>query len=400
MNSMFFDYKVRLLCFLSQTRTMLWVFIPILLSTTLSCATRPILVGVVLELSGEASNYGMSIRNAIELAIENVNNQGGIQGKPVKVLYRDAASSPDIAVQVTRELVEKEKVKYIIGAATSTVTLAIGRYCQDHHVILITPAASSPQITYIGDFVFRNFPSDRLESQMMAITLREKFNIDEVITFHIDNDYGRDLFSLFSNEFRKMNGSIKADFTYAPGTRDFTPWIEKIPNLNETPIYAIGYSQDLMALIRQLRSKDQPPWIFTVSAIAVPEVLEQGGKSLEHIIFLQPVYEPESSSDPIVKRFVTLFRKRFGTTPDIYAAHGYDAMIILAHTMRLFGTRVEDIQLGLTQLHGFKGVAGLTTFNEDGDVLRFPRLYTIENGHFVQLDNGRLKALFEMKKFH
>ena len=360
------------------------------------CSHQPVRIGVLLELSGEASAYGLAIQKAVELAVERVNAEGGVGGHPVQVLYRDAASDRETALREARALVEQEHVPVIIGAATSTITLAVGRYCQNHRVILLSPAASNPQIAYIGDFVFRNFPSDRLEGRIMAMTMREKFHVDHVKVLYTANEYGQGLHGVFINEFRRLGGNVDEEFEYPPGTRDFSPILDRMAPLANADLYLIGYASDLVALISQIRERAEPRWLFTVSAVATPEALKVNGPAMEHVIFLQPYYDPDSD-DPLIRRFVTEFRDRYGEIPDIYAAHGYDALMIIAQTMRLFGTRVEEIQLGLSRLHGFRGVAGLTTFNEDGDVLRFPRLYMIENHRFVPLDDARLKALRNWK---
>ena len=260
----------------------------------------------------------------------------------------------------------------------------------------MSPAASSPQITFLGDFIFRNFPSDRLEGRMMALYLREKFHIPSVAVIYLNNDYGRDLQKVFVSEFRRLGGQITATFEYPPGTTDFSPIIDKLKPNSFHAVYLIGYFPDLVELISTLRDTIDPKWIFSVSAIATPGALKARNGTLEGVIFLQPAYDP-NGRDPRVQKFVKKYKETYGETPDIYAAHGYDAVMILAQNMRLFGTTPEEVQFGLFRTHGFKGVAGITTFNDDGDVLRFPRLYMIQQGRFVPLDDARLKTLLGLK---
>ncbi len=371
-----------------------WV---IILFFQYGCGQKAIKIGVVLEFSGPALPYSQSLQKGILLAIDHVNKEGGVDNRPVVALFKDAGESKEHALRVVQEL-RDEGVHVIIGATTSTMTLVVGKYCQENHIILMSPAASSPQISYLGDFVYRNFPSDQLEGYMMAHFMREKVGISKVAVAYIQNDYGLDLYRVFATEFRKLHGSIEMSIGFDETEESLKSVVRAFLHDRPQNIYLIGYANELVELLKGIRAGYTPEWIFSVGGFATPHVLKKGGTAVEDVIFFQPEYDPNSKK-PIVRKFVRAFEERYGAVPDIYAAHAYDAVRILVQVMRLFGTRVEDIQMGLNQTRSFRGVAGRTSFDENGDVIRFPKPYIVQGQSFVPLDEPLLRNIIKLKTY-
>ena len=104
------------------------------------------------------------------------------------------------------------------------------------------------------------------------------------------------------------------------------------------------------------------------------------GESAANLVYPQSTFELDSQ-DAAVAHFVSAYRRKYNEDPDIYAAHGYDALKLLVHAMnRAGGSRPDDVRLGLNGIHDYEGAAGLTTFDKNGDVIRHPRILIIRNG--------------------
>ncbi len=128
---------------------------------------KAVIVGAVMPLTGDAASYGTAVREGIELACEEINSRGGINGTPIKVVYEDSQANPKQGVSAFQKLVSVNQTEVVVGAVASSVTLAIAPIAERSEVVLISPASSSPKITTAGEFIFRNYPSDELEGRLV-----------------------------------------------------------------------------------------------------------------------------------------------------------------------------------------------------------------------------------------
>jgi branched-chain amino acid transport system substrate-binding protein len=134
-----------------------------------------------------------------------------------------------------------------------------------------------------------------------------------------------------------------------------------------------------------LRGSGYEKYIFTTSAFAAPAVIEQQGENAEGVFLTQTVFEPESEDEKI-RGFVTTYRETYGVPPDLYAAHGFDAMMVLAEALRKAGPIASDFWKGITSIREFEGVTGMIQFDERGDVQKFPRVYVVEEGNLIDYE--------------
>ena len=141
----------------------------------------------------------------------------------------------------------------------------------------------------------------------------------------------------------------------------------------------MAYENDLAQLLQQLSEAEVEAVVMTSSAVT-PNVVQLAGESAESLVYPQSTFELDSQ-DPAVAHFVSAFRRKYNTDPDIYSAHGYDALKLLVYAMnRGGGAHPDDVRIGLNGIHDYEGAAGLTTFDKNGDVIRHPRILIIRNG--------------------
>ncbi|MEE8184227.1 MAG: ABC transporter substrate-binding protein, partial [Acidobacteriota bacterium] len=160
-------------------------------------ANREIIVGSILSLSGEGEYYGKHIQQGMNLAVEELNRRGGIQGRPLRVVYRDSRSRPEAGRIHAEDLYRNLRIPAIIGAVLSSVTLAIAPIAESERRILLSPASSSPKITQAGSFIFRNYPSDVLEGAYMAEFASRELHLQRIAVLSVDNEYGKGLREIF-----------------------------------------------------------------------------------------------------------------------------------------------------------------------------------------------------------
>ena len=116
------------------------------------------------------------------------------------------------------------------------------------------------------------------------------------------------------------------------------------------------------------------------SSAVTPNVVQLAGESAANLVYPQSTFELDSQ-EPAVAHFVSAYRRKYNEDPDIYAAHGYDALKLLVHAInRGGGASPDDVRIGLNGINDYEGAAGLTTFDKNGDVIRYPRILIIRNG--------------------
>ena len=175
-------------------------------------------LGALLSLQGAGAPYGNSIRMGVEMAVEEINADGGVDvfeigTKPLTLLTRDAQSEPATGVQLARELIEAG-VTATIGSDVSDVTLAIAPVFQEAEVILMSPASSTPKLTTAGDMIYRNFPSDDLEALNTADYVFNDMHVQAAAVIAQQSEFGLGQKNSFIQRFRLLGGRALGQESY------------------------------------------------------------------------------------------------------------------------------------------------------------------------------------------
>ena len=279
------------------------------------------------------------------------------------------------------KLISVNHVRVIVGAVASSVTLAIAPIAERGRVVLISPASSSPKITSAGDYIFRNYPSDELKGELVAsFAIKRGLITAGVLT--INNDYGTGLNKVFTEAYIKYGGKIAINQNYQEGTKDFRTILAKVKQQLPQCVFVVGYSRELGTLIKQARELGITSQFLSTVNFYDSQSITTGGNAVEGVIFSSPVFDSKSV-EPNVQEFVVAFKGRFNKEPDVWSAHGYDALLLVAEAMRTKGFTSQKIRDGLYAIKGFSGVAGKTTLDSNGDAIKEARFLTVKNGEFV-----------------
>jgi branched-chain amino acid transport system substrate-binding protein len=345
----------------------------------------PITIGAVLPTTGEYARFGGSVARGIGLALEEVNGSGGVGRHRIEVDVEDSERDPALGVIAARKLISETGVPAIIGAMGSSVTLAMARVAEESRTVLLSPASSAPEISGAGDFVFRNYPSDALQAQQLG-----RFAFDQGCTngalLVADSKDGSSLAHEFRMMFRSLGGRIVFDERFDEGAADFTDRIARLAGAGSECVFVVGRNRDLRSLLRQSRASGATVPFYSPVIFQEYDSVVRGDLPVRGVVFSTPTFD-SASSDPEVAAFVRSFREKFGEDPDIWAAHGYDALHLLVRAMRSHGTSGEQIRDGLYAVRDHTGAAGLTTFDSNGDVVRRGTFMTVRDGELVLLED-------------
>lgn len=338
-------------------------------------------VGAVISDQGVADVYGKRVKKGLDLAAQQINDGGGIGGRPVMLVYRDDQSKPEVGVEVTRELIEDEGLRTIIGAVTSTVTLAIAKVCEDKRTVLLSPTASTPALTDAGMYIFRNYPSDILEGTSMADFARD-LGLEKVVVFAVNDPWGAGLKEVFSEKFKSRFREVQQVFEFDSSLEGLDELVDQAVALDPEGIYIIAYVREAAEILKRLHAKKAKAVMMGTASIT-EDVVSLVGQvaAAEQLVYPQPPFDVDST-DEEVRGFVEAYRAKYGENPDTFAAHGYDSMRLIAMAIDLGGGSMhpDNVREGLQSIDNYKGASGTLGFDINGDVVQYPRLFIIHKG--------------------
>jgi branched-chain amino acid transport system substrate-binding protein len=277
------------------TKIILWLVVAIIVivgiwygvsrKPTAPTTKEPIKIGFIGPLSGDASSYGIPIKNAISLAVEEINNTGGINGRKIEIVYEDGKCTGKDAVSAAQKLINIDKVKIIIGTVCSGELLAIAPITEPAKVLLLSPSASSPDITHAGDFIFRNNPSDADGGKALAKLVREKYTKAAIISEN--TDYAQALARVFVEHFRSLGGEVVAQENFDPGTKDFRSILTKIKASNPQALVVNPQTEIAGGLIvKQAREIGITIPLYGTVVLAGTKAIETAGEYAEGMLVI------------------------------------------------------------------------------------------------------------------
>ncbi len=347
-------------------------------------------IGAIVSLEGPAASYGASIWRGIQVAVDQVNAGGGVDvgGNgtlvPLRVEMRDAKSDPQIGLQVAQELIDMG-IPAVIGSDSSDVTLAIADLFQESEVVLISPSTSTPALNNKGSYIYRNYPSDELEAINLANHIYNVAGLHDVDIISSQSEFGLGIKRAFIQRFRMLGGRVGIQVSFLAEAPDVSTHVEELLDGDAEAIYVAGYSSETARAAIAIRAADIELPLFGTGAILPEELVAAGGDAVEGLVFPTAAFDPDSDVQA-VREFIQGYRARFGEGFDVYAAHGYDALLILVQAIEEESYRPEAISLYLNAMNPFPGAAGETSFDNDGNARKFHRMFVIQGGRPVPFE--------------
>jgi len=348
-------------------------------------ADRPVTVGVVAPLSGQWELYGRPIANGIELAHEQLSADPSFP-RPIELAVRDSQSDPKKSAALLRQVYEDDGAMVAIAGVTTPEALEMIPVIDDEEKVLISPSATSPRLTGISQYFFRVLPSDFREGAKMGNFVAQELDIKRVVILAAESPYAKGIQDVFKSEFERYGGEVLAVIEYPTGTTDFSQYVREALSHAPQAVYVADYAFEIGSIINLVKRQDFRGRILTTSAFAAPGVFDQVGEAAEGVLLTQVVFNPDSD-EPAVRRFVDAYQAKYSSKPNFYAAHGYDAMMVIGAVLRDGDIHsARDFYKELRNLRDFVGAAGPVQFDEKGDVGKFPRVYAIQDGELADFE--------------
>ena len=359
--------------------------------------SEEIRISAVLPLTGAWEIYGQPVRKGIELAVEKVEASGG---PSLTLVVVDTESDVERAAELLEEEFDGGAFA-AIGGVTSGEALAMVSIADRYDQVLLSPSASNPQLTGISRNFYRVFPSDAREGTTMGNFAASKLQLESVVIVAKEETYAYGVQEVFAAEFERNGGNVLEVIEYPAGGADFSGLLERVAGLEPQAVYLAAYADDISIMIRELRRLGFDGRILTTSAFSSVQVIEELGDAAEGVLLTQAVFEA-GSEDPAIQEFVSAYRDEHGFPPDLYAAHGYDAVMVIVEALKGGKPLASDFWKRVRALRDFAGVTGTIQFDERGDVQKFPKVYGVRNGDLIDygryIDDERERILEQIRE--
>jgi branched-chain amino acid transport system substrate-binding protein len=293
---------------------------------------KEIVVGEYGSLTGAEATFGMSTKNGIDLATEELNAKGGIGGVPVRLVVEDDQGKPEEAATAVSKILSRDRPVAVLGEVASTNSLAAAPLLQTNGVPMISPSSTNPKVTEQGDFIFRVCfidPFQGTAGAKFAYTTKGLRNVG--ILKDVKSDYSTGLAQYFTETFTKLGGVIAGEEAYSKGDVDFKAQLTGLIAKNPDALFIPGYYTDVGLIARQARELGFKGPFLGGDGWDSAELTKIGADAIIGSFFTN--HYAVDDPNPVVQGFITKYEAKYHEKPDGLAALGYDSAQVLYAAM-------------------------------------------------------------------
>lgn len=342
-------------------------------------------IGAILSLTGRGAKYGNDALHGIKIALDEINNKGGINGCQAEVIVEDSMSESKNAISAYKKLIEIHNVKAVIGPILSDEVLAVAPEANRKKVLIIAPAAGSDKISEAGPYVFRNRESAMLQSVEIAKYILKQPSPQRIAIVFSTTANAVSYKDAFLRALGDEQERVVMEEAFAEGQNDFRTIILKLKNESATHVFVPGLAPEIARILVQAREAGlETQWLSTGGAND-QRLLEISGLAAEGLIFSTSSLETNDPTSPTSKLNECL-QKEYGTKINLVSANSYDAVLMLASAAESAQKNSNSLRDELELIKKFPGAGGETTFVNPGTVIKPIALKVVLNGEFVSLE--------------
>lgn len=321
-------------------------------------------LGFIAPLTGDAANIGQNAKAAVEVAVEEINASGGVDGKTVNVIYEDGKCTGKDAANAASKLINADKVSVILGGACSGETSAFTGLAEQTKTVVLSYCSSAPAITNAGDYIFRNYPSDTFQGSYAAEYLKNTLNKSKVAVMYVKSDWGVGIKDVFKERFTALGGSIVAEEGYEQTAREFRTTLSKLKTSGADVIYFLGYTEASIPALKQAKELAVNLQFFGGDAWDDSKIWTDAGASGEGAMYTVVSANPSDS-------FKSALAKKVGSSEvGVCSPTAYDAMHIIAKVIAEVGNDSVKIKDALYKINYTGGVSSESIkFDQNGDLV-------------------------------
>ncbi|MCR8967703.1 ABC transporter substrate-binding protein [Streptococcus zalophi] len=337
-------------------------------------------IGLNFELTGGVAAYGVPQKNAAELAVEEINAAGGIDGKQIELVSKDNKSENSEAASVTTNLATESKVNAIVGPATSGATAAASPNATSAGVPIVTPSGTQDNLTVnedgsVQEYVFRATFIDSYQGNVISKFTTDDLKADKVVLYYDNSsDYAKGIAKEFKATYK---GEIVKELTFQSKDTDFQAALTEIKDLDFDAIVMPGYYNETGLLTKQARDLGISQPIVGPDGFGDEKFVELAGNDATKDVYYLSGFSSEISDT--ATGFIEKYKAKYGEEPSMFAALAYDAVYMVAKATE--GAKSsKDIAENLAKLSDFEGVTGSITIDENHNPVKSVVMIGLKDG--------------------
>ena len=368
------------------TKKLAVAFSLVLVTAGMAMAAETVKIGVYLPITGGNAIGGQLELDGVKLAHQQYPT---VDGKKIELVVVDNKSDKVESANAVKRLIEKDKVRAIIGTYGSSLAMAGGEVAEKAGIPMVGTSCTNPLVTQGKKYVFRVCFIDPFQGAGAAdYALKELKAKSAAMLIEVTEDYSVGLGNFFKQNFTKNGGKIVSVMNYQKGDQDFTAQLTEIISKNPDVLDIPANFAEGAIIMRQARELGSKFSILGGDAMDNPEMVKIGGESVEGFSYTSFAYSPnmpEKLMSPIQKQFTAQWRKAFpGKDPAALTGCGYDAYLLIYNAIKnAKSTDPEKITAAIASTKDMPGVTGTTTINKTHDAEKSVGIIKIENGKQV-----------------
>ena len=357
-------------------------------------------IGVIAELTGDIPAVGASCKNAAEMAVQQVNDAGGIplgdKAYKVKLIIEDNAGKADQSASSAQKLITQQKVTAIVGPNASRYALPAAEIAETSKVVLITPWSTAPKATLDSKtgaskkYVFRACFIDPFQGGVLA-----KFTLDNLklkkaaVLYDVASEYNKGIAEIFKEVYEQNGGKVVAFETYTTNDKDFSSQLTKIKQTAPDIIFLPNYYSEVPLQIQQAKRLGITTPFIGSDSWGSEELIKLCGKDCNNYYF--STHYAADASTAATKKFIEDYKAKYGTTPDDVAALTYDSFGLIFQALKTAGKNDRQaLRDALAKIPQYEGVTGNMQFKEgSGDPVKSAVILKIKDGKFTWFANAK-----------
>ncbi|MBX3083629.1 MAG: ABC transporter substrate-binding protein [Anaerolineae bacterium] len=354
-------------------------------------AQDPIYIGVSGPLTGPNAQYGAQWKKGFDLALEEINGKGGVDGRPLEYLFEDSQSDPKQSVVIAQKFVADERIIVELGDFSSTASMAASPIYQRGGLLQFGFTNSHPDFTKAGgDYTWSTSVTQDQASPALADFAITDLGLKKLAVFQLNNDWGKATIDLFAKRVEELGAEIVATQAYLPDEKDFRSAITAAKDANPDGIILISYQADGALIAQQAREAGLNVPLVGSASIQSPDYLKLGGKAVEgtYILGEFSIDDPR----PEVQAFVKTFREKYNEDPDLFATLAYDSINLVAEAIKIGGPTRDGVHEAFPKLKDVPSIVyDKVTFNVETRRAQNPKFndIVVKDGAFTPWDGTK-----------
>lgn len=355
---------------------------------TTAAGGDPIYIGVSGPLTGQNARYGEQWKKGFDLALEEINSAGGVDGRPLEYVFEDSQSDPKQSVLVAQKFVADPRIVVELGDFSSGASMAASPIYQRGGLVQFGFTNSHPDFTKGGgDYTWSNSVTQAQASPALADYTVTDLGLNKLAVFYLNTDWGKTTFDLFSKRAEELGAQIVSSEAYLAEEKDFRSALTSAREANPNGVVLISYQADGALLAQQLKQAGLDVPVVGASSLQSPDFLKLGGPAAEGV-YIRGQFLPDDPN-PRVKTVVDKYKAKYNETPDFFAIHAYDTIKLITEAIKIGGPTREGVHSALPQLKDVPSVIyGVANFDPATRRVIDPKFVNLQvkDGAFVVWD--------------